>query len=68
MGSPSDEKHCTKIAKHCHQLDLECHLRCTSAHKGTQDTLQILADYEGMWMQQSHLFHIYVDLSEITGK
>lgn len=47
MGSPSDEEHCIKISKHCNKLGLECHLRCSSAHKGTQETLQILAEYEG---------------------
>lgn len=47
MGSPSDEEHCTKIAKFGAQLGLKCHLRCTSAHKGTEETLQILAEYEG---------------------
>ncbi|KAG8259563.1 hypothetical protein J6590_011858 [Homalodisca vitripennis] len=47
MGSPSDEEHCSKIAKHCRELGLRCQLRCTSAHKGTQETLQILAQYEG---------------------
>uniref|UniRef100_A0A1B6EQT7 PurE domain-containing protein n=2 Tax=Cuerna arida TaxID=1464854 RepID=A0A1B6EQT7_9HEMI len=47
MGSPSDEEHCSKIAKHCRDLGLKCQLRCTSAHKGTQETLQILAQYEG---------------------
>lgn len=48
MGSPSDEEHCTKIAKFGAQLGLKCHLRCTSAHKGTEETLQILAEYEGI--------------------
>ncbi|XP_054271184.1 bifunctional phosphoribosylaminoimidazole carboxylase/phosphoribosylaminoimidazole succinocarboxamide synthetase [Macrosteles quadrilineatus] len=47
MGSPSDEEHCTKIANHCEKLGVKCQLRCTSAHKGTQETMQILAEYEG---------------------
>lgn len=47
MGSPSDEEHCKKIATQCKALGLPCHLRCTSAHKGTEETLKILAEYEG---------------------
>ncbi|KDR09851.1 Multifunctional protein ADE2, partial [Zootermopsis nevadensis] len=47
MGSPSDEDYCKKIAKHCKELGLICQLRVTSAHKGTEETLQILAEYEG---------------------
>lgn len=47
MGSPSDEEHCKKIAKSCKDLGLQCILRCTSAHKTTHDTLNVLAEYEG---------------------
>jgi phosphoribosylaminoimidazole carboxylase/phosphoribosylaminoimidazole-succinocarboxamide synthase len=47
MGSLSDEEYCIKIAKHCKELGLICQLRVTSAHKGTEGTLQILAEYEG---------------------
>jgi phosphoribosylcarboxyaminoimidazole (NCAIR) mutase len=50
MGSPSDEEHCKKIAKYCKELGLICQLRVTSAHKGTEETLKILAQYEGMWL------------------
>ena len=50
MGSPSDEEYCKKIAKHCKELGLICQLRATSAHKGTEETLKILAHYEGMWL------------------
>jgi len=50
MGSPSDEDYCKKIAKHCKELGLICQLRVTSAHKGTEETLKILAQYEGMWL------------------
>lgn len=46
MGSASDEEHCKKIAKHCHDLGLNVELRVTSAHKGTGETIKILADYE----------------------
>ncbi|XP_075227793.1 PAICS bifunctional enzyme isoform X2 [Lycorma delicatula] len=47
MGSPSDEEHCRKIEKECHKLNVPSQLRVTSAHKGTEDTLNILAEYEG---------------------
>lgn len=46
MGSPSDEEHCRKIAKHAKSLGLKVQLRVSSAHKGTQETLRILAEYE----------------------
>lgn len=47
MGSPSDEAHCKEIAKHVVGLGLTAQLRVCSAHKGTKDTLNILAEYEG---------------------
>ncbi|KAL1131547.1 hypothetical protein AAG570_011164, partial [Ranatra chinensis] len=47
MGSPSDEEHCKKIKSHCDSLGIECELRVTSAHKGTEETLKIAAEYEG---------------------
>ena len=47
MGSPSDEEHCKKIAKTCRELGVPCQMRVTSAHKGTQETMAILAQYEG---------------------
>ncbi|XP_071563249.1 bifunctional phosphoribosylaminoimidazole carboxylase/phosphoribosylaminoimidazole succinocarboxamide synthetase [Temnothorax nylanderi] len=47
MGSPSDEAHCREIAKHATALGLKPQLRVTSAHKGTEETLNILAEYEG---------------------
>ncbi|EZA56375.1 hypothetical protein DMN91_009536 [Ooceraea biroi] len=47
MGSPSDEAHCQEIAKHATALGLKAQLRVCSAHKGTEDTLNILAEYEG---------------------
>jgi len=48
MGSPSDSAHCEKIQTHCKKLGVPCELRVTSAHKGTQETLSIVAAYEGM--------------------
>ncbi|XP_015601727.1 multifunctional protein ADE2 isoform X1 [Cephus cinctus] len=47
MGSPSDEEHCKKIAKHVTDLGLRVQLRVSSAHKATEETLHILAEYEG---------------------
>lgn len=47
MGSPSDDEHCKKIAKTCRDLGVPCQLRVTSAHKGTGETMAILAQYEG---------------------
>ncbi|KAG7197767.1 hypothetical protein KM043_001586 [Ampulex compressa] len=47
MGSPSDEEHCKKIAKHATALGLRAQLRVCSAHKCTQETLRVLAEYEG---------------------
>lgn len=43
MGSPSDASHCEKIRDHCLKLGVPCQLRVTSAHKGTQETLAIIA-------------------------
>ncbi|KAK9296847.1 hypothetical protein QLX08_009255 [Tetragonisca angustula] len=48
MGSPSDEDHCKTIAKHAKSLGLNVQLRVCSAHKGTEETLRILAEYEGI--------------------
>ncbi|XP_069167238.1 bifunctional phosphoribosylaminoimidazole carboxylase/phosphoribosylaminoimidazole succinocarboxamide synthetase [Procambarus clarkii] len=48
MGSTSDMEHCEKIRDHCKKLDVPCELRVTSAHKGTQETLAIIAQYEGL--------------------
>lgn len=47
MGSQSDEAHCLEIAKHATNLGLKTQLRVCSAHKGTQETLNVLAEYEG---------------------
>ncbi|XP_046402707.1 multifunctional protein ADE2 isoform X2 [Ischnura elegans] len=50
MGSPSDEGHCKKIMDSCRALRLPVQMRVTSAHKGTADTMSILAEYEGSGM------------------
>ncbi|XP_029661276.1 multifunctional protein ADE2 [Formica exsecta] len=47
MGSPSDEAYCQEIAKHARALGLNPQLRICSAHKGTLETLNALAEYEG---------------------
>ncbi|XP_035742438.1 multifunctional protein ADE2-like isoform X1 [Vespa mandarinia] len=47
MGSLSDEEHCEKIANYAKKLGLIVELRVCSAHKGTQETLRILTEYEG---------------------
>ncbi|CAB0010619.1 unnamed protein product [Nesidiocoris tenuis] len=47
MGSPSDQEHARKIEKTCQIIGLPCELRVTSAHKGTEETLKIAAEYEG---------------------
>ncbi|XP_055298341.1 bifunctional phosphoribosylaminoimidazole carboxylase/phosphoribosylaminoimidazole succinocarboxamide synthetase [Sitodiplosis mosellana] len=49
MGSPSDKEHCEKIAKYCKELGLNAELRVTSAHKSTQDTIQIVREYESLF-------------------
>lgn len=46
MGSPSDKEHCQKIANYCKDLGLNVEVRVTSAHKGTERTLSILAELE----------------------
>ena len=47
MGSTSDLGHCEKIKKACGNFGIPCELRVTSAHKGTDETLRIKAEYEG---------------------
>ncbi|XP_014270656.1 bifunctional phosphoribosylaminoimidazole carboxylase/phosphoribosylaminoimidazole succinocarboxamide synthetase [Halyomorpha halys] len=48
MGSPSDEEHCMKIKNNCEALGLPCELRVSSAHKETEETLKLVAEYEGL--------------------
>ncbi|XP_059139797.1 multifunctional protein ADE2-like [Physella acuta] len=47
MGSASDSKHGDKIKSTCSELGIPCDLRVTSAHKQTEQTRRILAEYEG---------------------
>jgi len=46
MGSTSDSPHCEKIRDACNKLGIPCYLRVSSAHKGTDETLNIIAEYE----------------------
>ncbi|XP_041358340.1 multifunctional protein ADE2-like [Gigantopelta aegis] len=47
MGSASDMPHAEKIIQECKSLGVPCEIRVMSAHKATQETLNILAEYEG---------------------
>jgi phosphoribosylaminoimidazole carboxylase/phosphoribosylaminoimidazole-succinocarboxamide synthase len=47
MGSASDRPHSENIRTNCEQLGVPCELRVSSAHKGTDETMKILAEYEG---------------------
>lgn len=49
MGSPSDSEHCEKIARFCKQFGLNAELRVASAHKSTNETLQIVRGYESLF-------------------
>ena len=59
MGSPSDEGHCREIAKHATALGLKPQFRVCSAHKGTEETLNILAEYEGSGENVCLKFHLF---------
>ncbi|KAJ8985750.1 hypothetical protein NQ317_014403 [Molorchus minor] len=48
MGSPTDKEHCNKIKKHCEDLGLNVEIRVTSAHKTTENTLEMISYYEGL--------------------
>ncbi|KAF0298888.1 Multifunctional protein ADE2 [Amphibalanus amphitrite] len=47
MGSPSDAEHCAKIRRHLTDLGISTDVRVSSAHKTTEETLRIVAEYEG---------------------
>ncbi|CAG5127727.1 unnamed protein product [Candidula unifasciata] len=47
MGSDTDTPHAEKIRSVLQSLGIPCELRVTSAHKQTDQTLKILASYEG---------------------
>ncbi|KAH8385014.1 hypothetical protein KR093_010039, partial [Drosophila rubida] len=48
MGSASDTSHSEKIATSCRSLGLNVELRVTSAHKGPEETLRIVREYESV--------------------
>lgn len=47
MGSASDKEWCKKISASCTKLGVPVICRVTSAHKGTSETMNIIAEYEG---------------------
>lgn len=47
MGSPSDKDHAVKIKSACEKLGVPAIMRVTSAHKGPDATMNIIAQYEG---------------------
>lgn len=47
MGSPSDKAWATKIADVCKKFGVPTETRVSSAHKATEETLRIVAQYEG---------------------
>ena len=51
MGSQADSQ-CSveKIEKFCQELGIPCHVHVTSAHKGTDRTLKMLAKFEGTFI------------------
>lgn len=50
MGSPSDKSFCQKIQDGCKKLGIPAFMRVTSAHKGPDETLNIIAQYEGIML------------------
>lgn len=64
MGSPTDMSHCEKIRTNCQQLGMPCELRVSSAHKATEETMKILAEYEGGVSELIYLEKCFVPNSE----
>lgn len=64
MGSPTDMSHCEKIRTNCQQLGVPCELRVSSAHKATEETMKILAEYEGEVSELIYLEKCFVPNSE----
>ncbi|XP_022701593.1 multifunctional protein ADE2-like isoform X2 [Varroa jacobsoni] len=48
MGSASDRAHCDQIKKHLAKYQIPTEMRITSAHKNTDQALNIMAEYEGL--------------------
>ena len=49
MGSSCDQHWAEKIAKKCEKFGVPVECRISSAHKGTNETLRIVSQYEGMF-------------------
>jgi len=47
MGSYGDDETAMKIRDVCETYGIACELRVTSAHKGPDSTLKVVAEYEG---------------------
>ena len=63
MGSPSDMVHGEKIRDLCLSFGFPCHLRVSSAHKGTDETLNIVAQYEGITIKTCGFKYIHIVIS-----
>lgn len=48
MGSYGDDETAMKIRDACETYGITCELRVTSAHKGPDSTLKVVAEYEGL--------------------
>lgn len=51
MGSYSDKTHCEAVQAYCQKLGLKVEIRVTSAHKGTEETLNIVRYYESLGLK-----------------
>jgi len=49
MGSYGDDETAMKIHDVCEVYGISCELRVTSAHKGPDATLKVIAEYEGLF-------------------
>ena len=49
MGSYGDDETAMKIHDVCETYGISCELRVTSAHKGPDSTLKVVAEYEGLF-------------------
>jgi len=48
MGSATDRPHCEKIKKCLEKYNIPTDMRVVSAHKNTDQALQVIAEYEGL--------------------
>jgi len=49
MGSYGDDETAMKIRDACETYGIACELRVTSAHKGPDSTVKVVAEYEGLY-------------------